>query len=56
LFDTARRRPGLATGIAVGVVAFLARHRIGRVLHPRKKPKLAAPARHALPRPSGDKQ
>jgi hypothetical protein len=52
--DTTRKRPGVAAGVALGLIAFLARHRIGRAFHRPKKHKLAVPARHALPRPFGD--
>lgn len=52
--DTARRRPGLAAGVAVGVVAFLARRPIGRLFRRPKHIHHAGPARQALPRPSGD--
>lgn len=52
--DTARRRPGLAAGIAVGVLAILARRPILRLFHRPKQTTLAGPTRHALPRPSGD--
>lgn len=53
--DAARRQPGMAATVVVGLLAFVARRRIFRLFRRKPKPpKVPAEPRRALPRPSGD--
>ena len=53
--DAARRQPGVATAVVLGLLAFVARRRIFRLFKRKPKPPtVPAAPRRALPRPSGD--